>query len=157
MRYNRGHLPFGLCPPLLFIRLPSALVYLISSITHSPRSTTSPVFASVFISVSIPEGSLSMLLCVRMCVCGQMPRLNTAREEDFEAGERCLPVPLIEPGRHSTQTQRERERGGRQTECVWGKSTPCSQIFLTRCTRQGRAHHFHSIPFSLPPLTHTPM
>lgn len=75
-------------------------------------------------------------------------RLNTARGDGFEVRERCLPVSLIVPGRHSTWTQREKEEG-RKKESVSAKLTPCSQIFSSPRTRQG-----HSLLFSLS-LYHT--
>ena len=56
-------------------------------------------------------------------------RLNTAGGDGFEVQERCLPVPLIVPGRHSTWTQREKKGEGRKKGYVSGKLTPCSQIF----------------------------
>lgn len=72
------------------------------------------------------------LKSVRVCVCvsGWIVRLNTARGDGFEVRECCLPVPLIVPGRHSTWTQREKERGEKERVCLRQIDTMQPDFFI---------------------------
>lgn len=57
-------------------------------------------------------------------------RLNTARGDGFEVRERCLPVSLIVPGRHSTWTQREKGRGEKERVCLGQIDTMQPDFFI---------------------------
>lgn len=71
--------------------------------------------------------------------------LNTARGDGFEVGERCLPVPLTEPGNHSIWTERER----RKRECV-SRANQHHEARFFKPPHQARALTQLSLGVSLP-------